>query len=227
MNTCANCNDQGLPDGCPKCGKYYFGTVVTEEEVKHADFTIPAYYRKNQWDAMKIKPSDNVGTSSVLKVIDNMITQVASGKELSASYVILLPYGHGKKTAMFTIIQHYLKNGFTVAPVVDIATLAIMENNFRLNEKEAIKMWQKLISSDLVCVYGVDFSARYLTMKLFLNLCSIRGLQGKPTLQFAENSLQDLRSTYIADNLTPDNNTKDIGCRLSHPYILDGIIRRK
>jgi hypothetical protein len=227
MNTCTNCNNQGLPDGCPKCGKYHFGTTVTEEEVKHVDFTMPAYYRKNQWTPTKIKASDNDGTTSVLVVVDKMITQVASGKELNASYAILLPYGYGKKTAMFSIIQHYLKNKFTVAPVIDIATLAIMENNFRSNEKDSMETWKKLTTADLTCVYGVDFSARYQTMKLFLNVCSMRGLRGKPTLLFAENSLQDLRSNYIADNLTPDNNTRDIGCRLSHPYILDGVIRRK
>lgn len=227
MKSCGNCNDNGKPAGCPKCGKYHFGTVVIEEELKDNNYNIPAYYRTNQWDPLKVKHSDNIGTNAVLDIVNNMVSQTAMGKALGASYIILLPYGHGKKTGMFTIIQQYLKNKLTVAPVMDVASLAIMENNFRLNEKDSLETWKKIINSDLTCVYGVDFSARYHTMKLFLNICSIRGLQGKPTLLFAENSLQDLRSNYLVDNLVTENNTKDIGCRLSHPFILDGVIGRK
>ena len=227
MNICTKCSGLGMPDGCPSCGTYRYTNHVEESSIAQPQFEIPMYYRRNVWTEDKLHLGENEHCNAVLKVLNQLISQVSRGVKIASSYAIFLPYGHGKKTAMFTIIQQYLKNGYSVAPVVDIASLAIMENNFRLNEKESVKKWEQLLSADLVCVYGVDFSARYHTMKLFLNLCSIRGLQNKPTLLFAENSLAELRSKYLVDHISEENNLKDVGCKLSHPYILDGVSKGK
>lgn len=227
MNICTECSGLGLPDGCPSCGTYRYTNHVGEANTAQTKFEIPMYYKRNVWSEDKLRLGDNEYLNAVLQVVNQLVAKASKGIRLDASYAIFLPYGHGKKTAMFTLIQQYLKNGYTVAPVVDVASLAIMENNFRLNEKESVKKWEQLLSADLVCIYGVDFSARYQTMKLFLNLCSIRGLQNKPTVLFAENSLADLRSKYLADHLSEENNLKDVGCKLSHPYILDGVSKVK
>lgn len=223
MSICKKCSGLGEPDGCTSCGTYSFTNHVDEASTGTEDFEIPMYYRKNVWSSSKLELGDNQYSNAILQVLDELIGRVSKGIKFDASYAFFLPYGHGKKTAMFTIVQQYLKNGYTVAPVIDVASLAILENNFRLNQKESVAKWEKLISADLVCVYGVDFSARYYTMKLFLNLCSIRGLQNKPTLLFAENSLADLSSKYMTDHISEENNLKDIGCKLSNPYILDGV----
>lgn len=223
MNICTKCNGLGLPDGCPSCGTHQYTTQVEETSLGQTNFKIPMYYKKNTWDSLKLKQSDNQHCSAILNVLNQLVQQVANGSKIASSYGIFLPYGYGKKTAMFTIIQNYIKNGYSVAPVIDVASLAIIENNFKVNERESVAQWRELISADLVCVYGVDFSARYHTMKLFLNLCSVRGLQDKPTLLFAENSLADLRSRTLVDNISEENNLKDVGCKLSHPYILDGV----
>lgn len=228
MKICPSCSGLGEVDGCPSCGIYAYESSKEEINLGTANsYKIPMYYKKNLWNSLQMRQSDNQHTTAILTVLDKMVTQVMNGGKINASYAILLPYGYGKKTAMFTIIQNYLNNGYTVAPVVDVASLAILENNFRLNERESVEQWRQLINSDLVCVYGVDFAARYHTMKLFLNLCSIRALQDKPTLLFAENSLADLRSKALIDHISEENNLKDIGCKLSHPYILDGCSRYK
>src|SRR5690554_3242888 len=122
MAICGDCGGKGLPDGCRKCGAYYFGNIVTEEELSGVDYPMPAYYKRNQWDSEKLKKGDNVGADSVLRILDGIVSQTASGKELAASYAIMLSYGMGKKTAMFTIVQNYLRNKLTVAPIVDVAT---------------------------------------------------------------------------------------------------------
>lgn len=224
MNICKKCSGLGEPDGCPSCGTYRFTNRVVEEEVSIGqEYTMPLYYKKNVWSEDKLRFGDNQHCNAVLQVLNQLINRVAKGIPFDSSYIILLPYGHGKKTAMYTIIQQYLKHNKTVAPVIDIASLALMENNFRLNRKDIVEKWEDLINSDLVCVYGVDFSARYQTMQLFLNLCSIRALRNKPTLLFAQNSLAELRSKALADHLSEENNLKDVGCKLSNPYILDGI----
>lgn len=223
MNICKECSGLGLPDGCGSCGQYQYTVSGEVDALESSSFRIPMYYKKNLWDSMKLKRGKSEHTNAIVTVLDQIVKQVAGGNKLASSYAILLPYGMGKKTAMYTIIQNYIKNGFTVAPVMDVASLAIIENNFKVNDREAVAQWREIISSDLVCVYGVDFSARYHTMKLFLNICSIRGLQDKPTLLFAENSLADLRSRELVDHISEQNNLKDIGCKLSHPYILDGV----
>lgn len=225
MKICEKCSGLGMASGCPSCGTYNFNNKVEEHELSQATFKIPSYYKKNPWSSQKLKLGSNDHCNAILTVVDKLVEQVSKGSKIASSYAIMLPYGYGKKTAMFTIVQKYLQNGYTVAPVIDVASLAIMENNFKANERESTERWREMISADLVCVYGVDFSARYQTMKLFLNLCSIRALQDKPTLLFAENSLEHLRSTNIADNISEDNNLKDIGCKLSHPYILDGVTK--
>lgn len=223
MNICEQCSGLGLPGGCGGCGTYSFTKEADEINLPTSDFKIPMYYKKNIWDSHKLKHGQNEHCNAILTVLDQLVTQVSRGNRVGSSYAIFLPYGHGKKTAMFTIIQQYLKHGYTVAPVIDVASLAIIENNFKVNDREAVARWRELLSADLVCVYGVDFSARYHTMKLFLNLCSIRALQDKPTLLFAENSLGDLRSRDFTDHISEENNLKDIGCKLSNPYILDGV----
>lgn len=223
MNICKECNGLGVPEGCSSCGTYQYTTQAEGNTIEQSDFKIPMYYKTNTWDSLKLKTGDNPHCNAILSVIDRLITQVARGEKIASSYGIFLPYGKGKKTAMFTIIQNYLKNGYSVAPVIDIASLAMIENNFKVNDKDSMAQWKELKEADLVCVYGVDFSARYHTMKLFMNLCSIRGLQDKPTLLFAENSLAELRSKAFTDNISEENNLRDIGCKLSHPYILDGV----
>ncbi|MFF2798151.1 hypothetical protein [Lysinibacillus xylanilyticus] len=226
MNICPECSGDGIVGGCASCGTPKYTTQVVEVNLEESSYKIPAYYKKNTWESLKMRMGSQPHCNATLQVLDKLVETVVKGNRIGASYAILLPYGHGKKTAMFTIVQNYLQNGYTVAPVIDIASLAILENNFRLNEKEAVEQWREIISSDLVCVYGVDFSARYHTMKLFLNICSIRALQSKPTLLFAENGLKDLRSKSIADNISEKNNLLDVGCKLSHPYILDGVSER-
>lgn len=223
MNICTKCNGLGAIDGCPGCGTHQYSNQAEEIALGETSFKIPMYYKKNTWESLKLKHSDNQHCNAILSVLDKLVEQVAQGSKIGSSYGIFLPYGYGKKTAMFTIIQNYLKNGYSVAPVIDIASLAMIENNFKVNDKDSMAQWKELKEADLVCVYGVDFSARYHTMKLFLNLCSIRGLQDKPTLLFAENSLADLRSRALVDNISEENNLKDVGCKLSHPYILDGV----
>ena len=225
MIECEVCLGKGLLGGCTGCGTASYSNVAIDSSIDIDDsvYRIPTYYKKNLWDSAKMKLTEDEMCNAILKAFDMLVTQTAQGSKINSSYMFMLPYGLGKKTAMFTIIQNYIANGFSVAPVVDVASLAIMENNFRLNEKESVKAWRELIESDLVCVYGVDFSARHHTMKLYLNLCSIRGLQGRPTLLFAENSIEELRNSFVPDNLIADNNNKDIGCRLSHPYIFDAV----
>lgn len=225
MSLCSVCGGKGLVGGCPGCGETAYTNDVTEDLLSSDGYIIPTYYRMNQWDSQKVRYGSNEVTNDCLQLLDKIVTQVSKGGPIKTSYAFLLPDGLGKKTAMFTIIQHYRKYGKVVAPVIDIASLAIIENNFKVNDKEAVELWRQLISADLVCVYGVDFSARYLTMKLFLNLCSIRGLQDKNTLLFDSNPLHRLRSQFHQDNITPDNNVSDVGCRLSHPFIIDGIPR--
>jgi len=227
LNICTKCSGLGTIDGCSSCGTYNYTNHVDTKSLEESPFEIPMYYRKNIWDSLKLRIGENEHCNAILKVLDQLVTQVAKGTKVASSYAIFLPYGHGKKTAMFTIIQQYLKHGYTVAPVVDVASLAIIENNFKVNDKEAVAKWRELLSADLVCVYGVDFSARYHTMKLFLNLCSIRGLQNKPTLLFAENALSDLRSKYLIDHISEENNLRDVGCKLANPYILDGVSKSK
>lgn len=227
MTDCPHCLGLGMPTGCHGCGAYTYTNEAEIEESEQADYRIPMYYKKNQWDEDKIKYDENKYSNAILTALNTLVTQTREGRKINNSYAIMLPYGKGKKTAMFSIIQNYIQNGYTVAPVIDVASLAIIENNFKANDKKATETFQELIDADLVCVYGVDFSARYHTMKLYINLCSMRGLRDRPTLLFAENSLKDLRSQYISDNLSEENNKKDIGCRLANPFIYDGVAKRR
>lgn len=227
MLECVTCSGNGLMGGCPDCGSFNYSTPTVNDENVEVNFKIPMYYKKNKWDEDKIKFGDKKYANAIMTFLNKLVEQTASGGKIGSSYAILLPYGHGKKTAMFTIIQNYLAHDYTVAPVIDIASLAIIENNFKANDKKATTTWNELIEADLVCVYGVDFSARYLTMKLYLNLCSIRALHDKPTLLFAENSLAQLRGKHIADNLSEENNNIDNGSKLANPIIFDGVAIRR
>lgn len=222
-SVCTICNGKGMPDICKGCGEQSYTPAQPIPEATELDFRIPSYYKVNLWESNKMVMGTDVRTDSTLTILDKLVRQVREGKLINRSYGFLLPHFHGKKTAMFTIMQEYLGQGRTVAPAVDIVSLAILENNFTLNKKEAVEEWTNLVTSDLVCVYGVDFSARYQTAKLYSNLASIRGLRGKPTLLFASNGLDDLRSRYIGDNLTDLDARQDNGCPLSNPWIIDGV----
>lgn len=51
-----------------------------------------------------------------------------SGTLPNNSYMILLPKDHGKRIAMYTMIQNYLNAGLSIAPVVDIVSFNIISS---------------------------------------------------------------------------------------------------
>lgn len=224
---CVTCNGDGRPGGCPDCGQIAYLSSVNIREAKELDFRIPSYYINNRWETGKIVGSTNLATKGVLDLLDRLVRQTYEGKQINSSFIIMLPFAHGKKTGMYSIIQNYLNSGYTVAPVVDIVNLALMQHNFSLRRPGAVEEWQRLIHSDLVCVYGVDFHARYQTLQLFHSLCSIRSLQNRPTLLFTECGMADLNSMKFTERYDVANNLKDIGCRLANPFIFDGVTPEK
>lgn len=223
MVTCEECLGKGIPSGCTSCGTVKYGTVNEKIADAESPFPIPTYYKRNLWSEDKIMPTDNDFTRATLNVLNKLVSQVVNGQPIQSSFVFLLPNRFGKRTAMYTMIQAYLEQGLTVAPPIDIATLAIVENHFSAKDKSIVSKWETLVSSDFLCVYGVDFSARYQTMNLFTNLCTVRALQNKPTILFAQSTLADLKSFYDTVDYSEEYNVEDV-CKLSNPYIMDGVV---
>lgn len=226
MKTCETCNDQGLIGVCPSCGKIKYEAAKAEVVETETPFPIPTYYKRNLWSSDKVVSSNNSFTRATLGVLDKLVMQVVKGDPISSSFIFLLPKRTGKRTAMYTMMMAYHQQGFSVAPPIDIATLAVIENHFSAKDKSIVEKWEMLTKSDFLCVYGVDFTAKYQTMSLFSNLCSIRALNNKPTILFAENKLSELKGFYDTVDYTSEMNSQDV-CKLTNPYIMDGMVEEK
>lgn len=220
---CPSCKGEGVVGGCKFCGTVKHITIAKEIN-SELEVIVPTYYKSRSWDILKAKKiDDQSSTIKVLELVNKLVISSNSGTLPNNSYMILLPKDHGKRIAMYTMIQNYLNAGLTVAPVVDIVSFNIISSR---NYKEDQSLFLTYLNSDITFVYGTDFITRKLTSQIFRGLTSSRALKGKPTILFAGHSFKELSSWDTRSNLSLENNLS-LEDHMSQPYILDGVIQRK
>jgi hypothetical protein len=171
----------------------------------------------HQWDATKIVYTRNPGRTKTLELIDALIKE-GSIPEYSAMF--LLPPDSGKRIAVFTLIQKYLKSGYTVSAVMDIASLNILLNRNRYEDQQVLL---ELFSSDIAIIYSTDFVTRRNAAKIFEGITKTRALTGKSTLFFGSHTFAELSSWGTELDISKNQVKND---KLAHPYIFDGVAER-
>ena len=219
MVTC--CEGLGKPGGCPECGAILNQPVEVLNKSDIKSVIVPTWYETNLWNFEAVS-RENMSqlTQNCIQFVDRLVGSSSAGVLPVNSYLVLLPDNCGKRIAMFTMIQNYLAFGYSVSPVLDIATLTILLNR---NRYEDYKIWFSLVESDIVFVYGTEFATRKQTTKTFFSLSSTRALTNKVTIGFSNGTLEELSLWDKRNRSVLDN--KKVEDKKAHPYIMDGVTR--
>lgn len=220
---CVVCGGAGLVGGCTSCGTIQYNEDIVDIKSAESIIDIPLYYKDKPWDIIKARKDDDTESCALtLNTLNKLVMTSSSGSLPQSSYMFLLPENHGKRYALYSMMQNYITRGISVAPVVDILSFNLMSSRNRYEDQELLF---KYLQSDITFVYNTDFITRKLTSKIFRNLASTRALSDKPTIFLGSYSYKELSSW---------DNKSDIGYKANivesdkkaEPYILDGIVRR-
>lgn len=133
---CSRCNNRGLNEACPKCGKIKNSLLTTnsEEEVrllnKKSDFAlIPEFYRTREFRESTFWEYHTEPAVSSSNYYDSPATYVRNvlefqetfkkGLPTNRSHLIFSPTTYGKWILTYSCMQYALKYDFSVAPLLD------------------------------------------------------------------------------------------------------------
>jgi hypothetical protein len=126
MVICRTCEDRGLKNGCPTCGKVLGlqrKTVTVTAEVLDSK-NIPNEYLGVVWEAQKLKNNhqeliENNRFKYYVDQLTKMTEMFNSGKIPNQSAIIIAPRAMSKVTFAYSCMQLAMEHGYTVCPLLD------------------------------------------------------------------------------------------------------------
>lgn len=202
--TCLTCRDQGLPGGCPTCGKTSVFEQVPEvplTEAKLSYVCIPGYYKDQKWDKETFLSTHKDAPSQVLleryaENLQRILAIFTSGGIPNKSFFVIAPRGMSKVTWAFSCMTEALKHGHTVMPMIDntqFKRLNIISSD-RISSKFLKNIGYTIddyLVADVVflTIDPDNFQSSYRTVD---SLLSKRSRLGKPTFVISRFSIEQM-----------------------------------
>lgn len=137
MARCLECGGRGKPGGCPTCGKHLdVSTMPTQEAKKVKEkyikkcmyASIPNEYIGITWNKDYLLSSHPERANDIVfkDAVDNMDIlhrKFYMGEVPKKSAIIMAPAKYSKTILAYSCMQHALKHGYTVAPLIDTLDL--------------------------------------------------------------------------------------------------------
>ncbi len=191
---CFTCRDQGMPGGCPSCGKTreFSGNpavAMTEEAQKSA--SIPQYYWDQEWNAETLKASlpelrNHRTFSQYVDQLDKVYNVFKSGQIPRRSALVVAPPRRGKLIWAFSCMKQAMKHGYKIVPLLDTSEWRRL--NIIATERAYIKdmslygcTMEDVIAADVVflTVDKDNFKGAYRAIESLLDK---RQRRGRPTI---------------------------------------------
>lgn len=202
---CYKCGDLGLPGGCPKCHKDSNKIVVPKkkEEKFIRDITfkqVPSEYVGTVWNSSILLTNhpeldSNMNFKDYVNQLEKLHEKFKLGLLPKCSAYISAPSKMSKTILAFSCMQFALKNGFSVAPLID--TIELQRLITLCGENPKWKLYNYIdydsyITSD-VLFFSVTKTERHTqAYRLVLEVLSRRSRLGLPTFIISKFSLKEI-----------------------------------
>lgn len=133
MGMCYNCGDEGLPGGCPVCGKDSKKLNVPQKKkerfIKNASFKqIPNEYIGVVWSEQILRDnhpdlSNNGYFDNYCKILTRLHDSFLEGRIPASSVFISAPSKFSKNIFAYSCMQQSLNHGIEVSPFIDTVEL--------------------------------------------------------------------------------------------------------
>lgn len=202
---CFTCRDEGLPNGCPDCGKVK-DIVINKEAVKTSTI-IPDFYKDLIWDYsifLKDREGDlsKVFGSQLQKIVDIFKNRIPA-----KSAIITAPPRSSKSVFMFTCIKfayNYTKS------ISRILTTPECKKMLREGEVEEL-------SKDLCFVRVPSIFSKYESDEIIRELLIFRANQNKPTFIISDFPIRQIMPKQLQSII--DMTGKENGLR--YPALIE------
>lgn len=213
QDECLYCRGQGMPGGCPKCGKEsgtrQVVTEVTPEIIQSA--AIPEQYKDVYWDEKRIRADyenmlQNPAFVSYVSKLSRVYDIFAKGGIPKQSLIVMAPRRFGKVTWAYSCMKQALAHGYSVAPMLDntqylrLNVLCSERPNSRYIRKLGYQI-EDVDFADVVFI-TVDKCNWAGSFRTFDALIDKRMRMGKPTFVISRFSLMEMsRADVFSDSV--------------------------
>lgn len=230
---CIVCGDRGTKEGCPKCGKKISNLNIPEPK-KEAFITksrfheIPDNYIGRIW-SKDLLLSNNAGRGGLrfanfVESLDKLHEKFIEGNIYGKSVFISAPSKTSKTVFAYSCMQHALKSGLTVAPLMDtLEAKTLLVNSAYKPEYKIHKFitYDDYITRDILflAVTKTDYYTDAFTT--CLDVMSRRSRMGLPTFIISKFSLKEISQDSVDNNISQLINVQSGEDPLKYPVILE------
>lgn len=223
VHHCHFCNDEGKPDGCPKCGRTPRSAVgvkllniVTPTEI------IPAPYQGKLWEKPMVE-----GLPLAFQDFDDKLERVhdqfLKGLIPKFSMFIAAPPKSGKNNFAYSCMQTALAQKFTVAPFLSTSDWRRLYKVSQMNPFYKLfgkYQWDTLVTMDVVFLFVDHADEHNDDIPLIKSIMDVRASFGLSTFVMSDYKLTDLVPKWKSDVYTMIHNSSDSRDYLRYPVIL-------
>ncbi len=220
---CHVCNDEGKPDGCPKCGR----TPRSAVGMKLMNFTtpteiIPTPYQGRLWEKPMLEglPLSFQDFDEKLEKVHN---QFLKGLIPKFSMFIAAPPKSGKNSFAYSCMQTSLAQKFSVAPLLSTADWRRLYKVSQMNPFYKLfgkYQWDTLVVMDVVFLFIDHADDHNDDIPLIKSIMDTRASFGLSTFVISDYKLTDLVPKWNTDTYTMIHNSSDSRDYLRYPVIL-------
>lgn len=201
---CFVCRDNGMPGGCPECGKtrtFSGKPAVNVTPTELAKYEIPRYYQEVVFDSEILQTAyPELTTHRQFKAYCDQLEKIhnifKAGQIPSQSALIIAPPKRGKQIFAFSCMQHALANGYSIVPMLDTSEwrrLNLLSSERALSKeiKSLAYSVDDIVSADVVflTIDKDNFQGAYRAIE---SLVDKRARRDKPTFIISRYTVEQL-----------------------------------
>ena len=204
---CGTCAGLGFLDRvCPECGFDGKSVPLTKQDVTSLVLelekcNVPRNYFGKNWSSDIFWVSHNNSRGN--RLVESYVSQLekvheifSSGQLPNRSVLFLAPSGHSKLTWAYSCMQHALKAGFKVAPMLDtleIKRLFILSSEMPSRVMTGID-YETYISADVCFFTVIKSEQRRNSFSVIQDLLDKRNRRGLTTVGLSRYSISEISS---------------------------------
>lgn len=210
MAHCYTCGGNGMADGCPECekveGKLNLGKIpeATAGKIitRSRTLDIPEEYVGSEWSIEEFVRSKhgidlekNFKLKKFLHDLRDLHDDFANGLLPAKGAFIIAPGTYGKERFAYSCMQHAIKNGFRVAPLLgtsEVKRLLVLSSenvHYKLHKKID---YDDYITSDVVFISVTNTDYYRGTFMVIEELLAQRSRMGLPTYIISRRTIEEI-----------------------------------
>lgn len=220
---CHFCNNEGKPDGCPRCGR----TLQMASAVKLLSMDIPTDLVPEPYQGKTWEPPTGDDIPLHFKQFDSALQKVydyfLSGKIPKFSLFLGAPPKTGKNQFAYCCMQTAIAQKFSVAPLLSTSDWRRLQRVSQMNPFYKLYgkyQWDTLIAMDVVFMFVDHSDERFDEIPLLKSVLDSRAAFGLSTFIISDYKLNDLVPKFHSEAYSSIYNPSDKRDMLRYPVVI-------